>query len=412
MKLVLCILVLYNIKSVLSWDSAQLEVFDVVEEVKVNFYEFLSIPQDADLPAIKKTFRRLSLELHPDKNPSENADEEFRNLVAIYDVLKDTTKRKYYNEVLINGLPNWRSAVYYYRHVRRIGLLELCLLLLIIISIGQYLVGWATYFEKKYTLDQVKGRKLKKIASTIEIPKPSLLDTLPIQIPKLLWLLVITLPTLFNTLKEKTKEKFEKYETESEEEEINSDTKTIRKRKPGFIVPEGPTFETANDSNKPIDDQEEIKTYYPQSSKEFWTNDNLGELIQLINRFPGGIPGRWELIAENIGRPVTEVTNMASKLKANGYRLHQTPNAQNNTKKKIKTEKIENLVNNVQNQNQSFWTQDQQKAMENALLVFPKGHSDRWDHIAEQVPGKSKEQCMLRYKHLVELVKKQKETKE
>lgn len=206
----------------------------------------------------------------------------------------------------------------------------------------------------------------------------------------MLWLLVITLPTLFNTLKEKTKEKFEKYETESEEEEINSDTKTIRKRKPGFIVPEGPTFETANDSNKPIDDQEEIKTYYPQSSKEFWTNDNLGELIQLINRFPGGIPGRWELIAENIGRPVTEVTNMASKLKANGYRLHQTPNAQNNTKKKIKTEKIENLVNNVQNQNQSFWTQDQQKAMENALLVFPKGHSDRWDHIAEQVPGKSK----------------------
>lgn len=108
--------------------------------------------QDANIQAIKTSFRRLSLELHPDKNPAENADEQFRNLVAIYEVLKDSKKRKYYDEVLINGLPNWRSAVYYYRHVRRIGLLELCLFLFILLSIGQYLVGWASYLERKYTL--------------------------------------------------------------------------------------------------------------------------------------------------------------------------------------------------------------------------------------------------------------------
>lgn len=51
----------------------------------------------------------------------------------------------------MNGLPNWRSAVYYYRHVRKLGLAEACVILTFIISLGQYLVGWASYLEKKYT---------------------------------------------------------------------------------------------------------------------------------------------------------------------------------------------------------------------------------------------------------------------
>lgn len=40
------VLILFTIFSgVVSWDSQQLEVFDVVEEVKANFYKFLSVPQ-------------------------------------------------------------------------------------------------------------------------------------------------------------------------------------------------------------------------------------------------------------------------------------------------------------------------------------------------------------------------------
>lgn len=56
-----------------------------------------------------------------------------------------------YNEVLKNGLPNWRSAVYYYRHVRKMGLAEGSIILFIIITFGQYAVGWAAYAEKRYT---------------------------------------------------------------------------------------------------------------------------------------------------------------------------------------------------------------------------------------------------------------------
>lgn len=72
-------------------------------------------------------------------------------LVAVYDILKDSGKRQKYDNVLVNGLPNWRSAVYYYRHVRKMGLVEMSVILFTVITIGQYLVAWAAYFEKRYT---------------------------------------------------------------------------------------------------------------------------------------------------------------------------------------------------------------------------------------------------------------------
>lgn len=101
---------------------------------------------------VRSAFKRMSLVLHPDKNKDIDTSEQFRNLVSVYEVIKDPVKRKYYDEVLINGLPNWRSAVYYYRHVRKMGLIELSIILFMIITVGQYIVAWASYFETQYTL--------------------------------------------------------------------------------------------------------------------------------------------------------------------------------------------------------------------------------------------------------------------
>jgi DnaJ family protein C protein 1 len=56
-----------------------------------------------------------------------------------------------YNEVLKNGLPDWRQAVYYYRRVRKMGLAEMSVILFVLVTVGQYVVSWAAYFEKKYT---------------------------------------------------------------------------------------------------------------------------------------------------------------------------------------------------------------------------------------------------------------------
>lgn len=101
---------------------------------------------------VKRAFRSLSIVLHPDKSAAEDADVQFRNLVSVYEVLKDSGKREKYDGVLKNGLPNWRSAVYYFRKVRKMGLLEGALLIFIITTVGQYFVSWAVYIEKKYTM--------------------------------------------------------------------------------------------------------------------------------------------------------------------------------------------------------------------------------------------------------------------
>ncbi|KAJ8960231.1 hypothetical protein NQ318_003956 [Aromia moschata] len=67
MKLGYVLLLAYLINNVAAWDSEQLEVFDVVDEVKQNFYDLLNISQDASSSVIRSAFRSLSLKLHPDK---------------------------------------------------------------------------------------------------------------------------------------------------------------------------------------------------------------------------------------------------------------------------------------------------------------------------------------------------------
>lgn len=54
------------------------------------------------------------------------------------------------------------------------------------------------------------------------------------------------------------------------------------------------------------------------------------------------------------------------------------------------------------------WTQEQQVSFETALLDYPSWleKSERWTNIAESVDGKSRNQCMARYKFLKEFVSK------
>lgn len=94
----------------------------------------------------------MSIVTHPDKNSAEDADVQFRNLVSVYETLKDAGKREKYDNVLKNGMPNWKSAAYYYRKARKVGLVEMFIMLFIILTVCQYFISWAVYLEKKYTM--------------------------------------------------------------------------------------------------------------------------------------------------------------------------------------------------------------------------------------------------------------------
>lgn len=62
-----------------------------------DYYEILGIPRTSTQNDIKKAFRKLALQYHPDKNKSKDADEKFKLLNEARDTLSDPTCRKQYD---------------------------------------------------------------------------------------------------------------------------------------------------------------------------------------------------------------------------------------------------------------------------------------------------------------------------
>lgn len=63
-----------------------------------DFYQILGVSKSASLLEIKKAYRRLAKELHPDKNQDDpDASKKFQDLGAAYEILSDEEKRKKYD---------------------------------------------------------------------------------------------------------------------------------------------------------------------------------------------------------------------------------------------------------------------------------------------------------------------------
>nr|XP_046189852.1 dnaJ homolog subfamily C member 1-like isoform X1 [Oncorhynchus gorbuscha] len=524
-----------------SWDS-DIELYDLVEEIQQNFYEFLSVEQDASSTDIRKAYRRLSLTLHPDKNKDANAETQFRQLVGIYEVLKDEERRQRYNDVLVNGLPDWRQPVFYYRRVRKMSNGELGFLLFLILTVCHYVVIWSVYLEKQLDelLSKKKKEKKKKTSSKsaeesrfigqekIERShdKPHWQDILPLKLSTWLYLSVKSLPHVIQDAKQYYKDYKEMKIREKEEVEAmalaEQDATTIKEKrskvkKPKFEFPVyEPSFTGANslaydqgtsieEIETQLDDWLEDKKSQKKKAPE-WSEEDITLLTRSMAKFPGGTPGRWEKIAHELGRSVTDVTAKVkqvkdgqtntsglvklSELKAQGssafpgkgsiagagavpdslmtQREDPKPPAAAMTEgteyrgggdeeegiqsggvrrrgkktgggrvgveakghrqrdfdytaaaEKDSGEEQSPPPSSVPQpskekataETDDVWTQNQQKLLELALQQYPRGTTERWDWIAKVVPGKRKEECMIRYKLLAELVLKRKQAK-
>jgi molecular chaperone DnaJ len=65
-----------------------------------DFYQVLGVAKDADQAAIKKAYRKLARENHPDSKPGDKAAEDrFKQIAEAYDVVGDTAKRKEYDDM-------------------------------------------------------------------------------------------------------------------------------------------------------------------------------------------------------------------------------------------------------------------------------------------------------------------------
>jgi molecular chaperone DnaJ len=65
--------------------------------VENDYYAVLGVRRDADADEIKKAYRRLARELHPDVNPDPQTQERFKEITQAYEVLSDTEKRYRYD---------------------------------------------------------------------------------------------------------------------------------------------------------------------------------------------------------------------------------------------------------------------------------------------------------------------------
>lgn len=65
---------------------------------KRDYYEILGVERGADADAIKKAFRKLAMQYHPDRNAgNKEAEQRFKEINEAYDVLKDEQKRAAYD---------------------------------------------------------------------------------------------------------------------------------------------------------------------------------------------------------------------------------------------------------------------------------------------------------------------------
>lgn len=75
-----------------------------------DYYKILGLREEASLKDIKKRFRQLALQYHPDRNPGDPISEEFFKLVAeAYHVLSDKKRRHFYDQ---NGHEGLRQQGY------------------------------------------------------------------------------------------------------------------------------------------------------------------------------------------------------------------------------------------------------------------------------------------------------------
>ena len=64
-----------------------------------DFYQVLGVSRNASDSEIKKAYRKLAVQYHPDKNPgNKEAEERFKEISAAFDILKDPDKRAKYDQ--------------------------------------------------------------------------------------------------------------------------------------------------------------------------------------------------------------------------------------------------------------------------------------------------------------------------
>lgn len=67
-----------------------------------DYYQIMELTREATEADVKRSFRRLAVRYHPDKNPSKEAENLFKEINEAYEVLSDPERRSRYDQLLLN----------------------------------------------------------------------------------------------------------------------------------------------------------------------------------------------------------------------------------------------------------------------------------------------------------------------
>lgn len=150
-----------------------------------------------------------------------------------------------------------------------------------------------------------------------------------------------------------------------------------------------------------------------------WTTPELALFSQASHLFPGGYANRWKAIAEfmvhgGFDRSEKECVAKTQELKNVSMQKMMKPEPQadaavNVENKPVETQKAATHVE--QDPADESWTAEEQRALEAALMKHPASipAKERWQSIAADVPGRTKKECVDRFKVLREKANKERE---
>ncbi|KAJ8600714.1 hypothetical protein CTAYLR_003924 [Chrysophaeum taylorii] len=125
-----------------------------------------------------------------------------------------------------------------------------------------------------------------------------------------------------------------------------------------------------------------------------WSDEELSMLAKSIKRFPAGARQRWDGIADYLSTQLKlETPRTKDECISKYHEIHSTP-------QQAKTSETQTTTTTPATKDE--WTAEQQQQLELGLAKYPASleTNERWKRIASEVAGKSKKECVERFKFL------------
>ncbi|OHD24514.1 MAG: hypothetical protein A2Y34_03530 [Spirochaetes bacterium GWC1_27_15] len=93
----------------------------LVQNEFINYYDILQIEKTATDGEVKKAYKKMVLKFHPDVNKEKDTNQEFKEILKAYSILKDTHSRKQYDEELQKNNTFLKKINFKYGYQKIIG---------------------------------------------------------------------------------------------------------------------------------------------------------------------------------------------------------------------------------------------------------------------------------------------------